>query len=88
MILNLSPAIYEAKINLEFFKSKYFVKVTDDEGTYLSPINRECQPDILVKFEFLCDSYYNLVEQAAKDNGTIPSVIDEYISETYNLCNQ
>lgn len=78
---NLSPTLYEAKIDLEYSKS--VVLSEQDECLFYSP---EQQKRLAVAVDELVarrKTYNQLVEQEAKVNGVSPSEVMRYMDEAY-----
>ena len=83
---NLSPALYEAKIDLEEYKAKYFVKKADKNGFLffvLANPEAENAEEIENCYERLFDVYNQIAMRDAKANGVCAMVVMRYMDEAY-----
>lgn len=78
---NLSPALYEAKIDLEYSKS--VVLSEQDECLFYSPAQQERLAVAVDELDARRKTYNQLVEQEAKANGVSPSEVMRYMDEAY-----
>lgn len=80
-MLNLSPALYEAKIDLEYRKD--VVLGEQDECIFDSPAQQKRLEVAVNELEASRKTYNQLVEQEAKANGVSPSEVMRYLDEAY-----
>lgn len=80
-MLNLSPALYEAKIDLEYRKD--VVLAEQDECIFYSPAQQKRLAVAVDELETSRKTYNQFVEQEAKANGVAPSEVMRYLDEAY-----
>lgn len=83
---NLSPELYEAKINLEDYKAKFFVKTVDKDGfetIALANPEAENAEEIENEYERLFDVYDQIAMRDAKANGVCAMAVMRYVNEAY-----
>lgn len=88
-MLNLSPALYEAKIEFENYKAKYFVKKAykDTDFLYYVLANPEAEnaEELENEYERLFDVYDQIAMRDAKANGVPAIEVILYLNEVYTM---